>query len=107
MACPEGSGHLKDWTAGGPVIPYDPEIARVWGQLAGAAQLRGRPRPQNDTWIAACCLRYQVPLVTLNTADFADFAEQHGLALLDQHYRPRSQHRMLTAESYYRAAPET
>jgi len=26
-----------------------------------------------------------VPLVTLNTADFADFAEQHGLALLDQH----------------------
>ncbi len=53
-----------------PVIPYDTQIARVWGELAGAAQLRGRPRPQNDTWISACCLRYQVPLVTLNTADF-------------------------------------
>ena len=73
---------LDAWTAGRPVIPYDTEIARVWGELAGAAQLRGRPRPQNDTWIAACCLRYQVPLVTLDTADFGDFAERHGLVLL-------------------------
>jgi predicted nucleic acid-binding protein len=72
---------LDDWTADRPVIPYDTQIARVWGALAGAAQLRERPRPQNDTWIAACCLRYQIPLVTLNTADFRDFAE-HGLALL-------------------------
>jgi toxin FitB len=72
---------LDDWAVGRPVIPYDTQIARVWGALAGAAQLRGRPRPQNDTWIAACCLRYQIPLVSLNTADFSDFAE-HGLVLL-------------------------
>ncbi|HEX4656649.1 MAG TPA: hypothetical protein VH307_04635 [Streptosporangiaceae bacterium] len=50
--------------------------------MAGAAQLRGRPRPQNDTWIAACCLRYGVPLLTLNTADFSDFATRHDLVLL-------------------------
>jgi hypothetical protein len=31
-------------TAGRPVIPYDPQIAQVWGELAGAAQLRG-PAP--------------------------------------------------------------
>ena len=72
---------LDDWAVGRPVIPYDTQIARVWGALAGAAQLRGRPRPQNDTWIAACCLRYQIPLMTLNTADFSDFAE-HGPVLL-------------------------
>lgn len=76
--------HLDAWTAGRPVIPYDTQIARTWGELAGAAQLRGRPRPQNDTWIAACCLRYQVPLVTLNTADFTDFAVGHGLVLLGE-----------------------
>ncbi|MGH3238337.1 MAG: hypothetical protein ACRDOH_34780 [Streptosporangiaceae bacterium] len=52
------------------------------GELAGQAQLRGRPRPQNHAWIAACCLRHQMPLVTLNTADFEDFAEHHGLVLL-------------------------
>ncbi len=73
---------LVAWTAQLPVIPYDTEIAHVWGELAGRARLRGRPRPQNDTWIAACCLRYQVPLLTLNTADFRDFAENHALALL-------------------------
>jgi predicted nucleic acid-binding protein len=52
--------------------------------VAGAAPGRGRPRPQNDTWIAACCLRYQVPLVTLNTADFSDFAAHHSLVLLSE-----------------------
>jgi predicted nucleic acid-binding protein len=73
---------LDAWVARRPLIPYDTRIARVWGELAGAAQLRGRPRPQNDTWIAACCLRYQVPLVTLNIADFGDFAAHDGLMLL-------------------------
>jgi predicted nucleic acid-binding protein len=42
-------GLLEVWTAGRPVIPYDAQIAWMWGGLAGAAQLRGRPRPQNDT----------------------------------------------------------
>jgi toxin FitB len=77
-------GSLDAWTARRPVIPYDSEIARIWGELAGEAQLRGRPRPQNDPWIAACCLRYQVALLTLNTADFSDFAEHHGLTLLSE-----------------------
>ena len=52
----------------------------------GPPSFCGRPRPRNDTWIAACCLRYQVPLVRLNTADFWDFATHHGLVLLgDRH----------------------
>jgi len=33
----------------------------VWGVLAAAASKRGRPRPQNDRWIAASCLAYGVP----------------------------------------------
>jgi hypothetical protein len=37
---------------------------------------------QSLTWIAACCLRYQVPLVALDPAGFGDFAEHHGLVLL-------------------------
>lgn len=78
-----GRRQLVDaWTAGRPVIPYDPQVARVWGELAGAAQLRGRPRPQNDTWIAACCLRYRVPLITFNVADFDDFVVHHDLVVL-------------------------
>lgn len=73
---------LETWLAGRPIIPYDEEVALVWGSLAGAAQLRGRPRPQNDTWVAACCTRHSVPLLTLNTKDFVDFATHDGLVLL-------------------------
>ncbi len=75
-------GRLDAWTARRPVIPYDAPIARLWGELAGQAQLRGRPRRQNHTWIAACCLRYRLPLVALNADEFDDFAEHHGLMLL-------------------------
>jgi predicted nucleic acid-binding protein len=82
-------GRLDAWTARRPVIPFDARVARLWGELAGQAQLRGRPGAQNHTWIAACCLRYQLPLVALNTADFGDFAEHHGLVLLDDQGLPR------------------
>lgn len=63
------------------VLPYSEGVARRWGQLAAGAQQRGRPRPVNDTWIAACCLVDDVPLLTLNRADFDDFAGD-GLRLL-------------------------
>src|SRR5215470_4017601 len=59
-------GRLDAWIARRAVIPYDVLIAGLWGELTGRAQLRGRPRAQNHTWIAACCLRYQLPLVALH-----------------------------------------
>jgi predicted nucleic acid-binding protein len=80
-----GPGHramLEDWLADKPVIPGAKPIAVIWGELSAAATQRGRPRPVNDTWIAACCLAYDLPLATLNLKDFTDFAEHHGLALL-------------------------
>jgi predicted nucleic acid-binding protein len=58
------------------------DVARVWGEISAAARLRGRPRPHNDTWIAACCLVYDLPLATLNVKDFDDFAEHEGLTLV-------------------------
>ncbi|MGH9185245.1 MAG: type II toxin-antitoxin system VapC family toxin [Acidimicrobiales bacterium] len=64
------------------MLPYSDEVARRWGQLAASAQRRGRPRPVNDTWIAACCLADDVPLLTLNRGDFEDFARHDGLRLL-------------------------
>jgi predicted nucleic acid-binding protein len=64
------------------VLQYDEAVAGKWGQLQARAQRRGRPRPHNDTWIAACCLVDELPLATLNTKDFADFAEHDGLTLI-------------------------
>ncbi len=73
---------LGRWVANHGVLEYDVKVARTWGELAAAAALRGRPRPANDMWIAACCLVEGLPLATLNTKDFEDFHEFHDLVLL-------------------------
>lgn len=73
---------LQHWLAPIPVLPGTERVARTWGQLSAFAARRGRPRPQNDTWIAACCLAYEMPLATFNLKDFVDFAEHEGLEII-------------------------
>jgi predicted nucleic acid-binding protein len=73
---------LADWLSGIPALPGDEAVAATWGRLSAAAMWRGRPRPVNDMWIAACCLTYDVPLATLNLKDYEDFKEHHGLRIL-------------------------
>ena len=73
---------LAGWLSGIPVLPGDEPVAAVWGRLSAAAIHRGRPRPVNDMWIAACCLAYEVPLATLNLKDYEDFKEHHRLRIL-------------------------
>jgi toxin FitB len=73
---------MRAFLAGLLVLPYDRQVATRWGEIQAYAQLRGRPRPANDSWIAACCLVRDVPLATFNVKDFADYAEHEGLELL-------------------------
>lgn len=70
------------WLNGVGVLHSTDEIARTWGRLTANAVQFGRPRPQNDTWIAACCLAKGFPLATLNVKDFDHFAEHEGLTLI-------------------------
>lgn len=65
-----------------PVLPGDNVVAETWGRISANAKVRGRTRPQNDTWIAACCLVYDLPLATLNVKDYEDFAEYEGLTVV-------------------------
>ena len=58
------------------------DAAIVWGDIQAAGRLRGRPRPINDSWVAACCIARDLPLMTLNLKDYLDFAEHEGLELL-------------------------
>ena len=60
------------------LLPYDEAVALVWGELQARAQHRGRPRPDNDTWIAASCLVHGLPLATFNVKDFSDLAVSEG-----------------------------
>jgi hypothetical protein len=73
---------LTRWREHVGVLAYDETVADKWGQLQARAQLRGRPRPHNDTWIAACCLVDDLPLAALNIKDFADFAEHDRLTII-------------------------
>ena len=84
---PQFRTRVDAWVLEKPVVPWNDSIATTWGQIAARAQLRGRPRPQNDTWIAACCIDLGVGLVTLNRRDFIDFAEHERLVLLGEELR--------------------
>ena len=58
------------------------DAAMVWGYIPAAGGRRGPPRPVNDSWIAACRIARDLPLITLNTKDYLDFAEHEGLELV-------------------------
>jgi predicted nucleic acid-binding protein len=79
---PRRLASLESWRHQVVLLPFDEAVAVRWGQVQANAQLRGRPRPVNDSAIAACCLACGLPLATFSTKDFADFAENDGLALI-------------------------
>jgi predicted nucleic acid-binding protein len=81
------TGTLADWRQHVVTLPYSERVAVRWGELQADAQRRGRPRPVNDTWIAACCLVRDLPLVTLNVKDFNDFADHDGLRIIGVNVR--------------------
>ncbi|MDQ7910286.1 PIN domain-containing protein [Phytohabitans sp. ZYX-F-186] len=80
---PQRRAALATWRQHVTVLRYDERVATTWGTLQARAQLRGRPRPVDDTWIAACCLAEGLPLATLRAEDFAAFATYDGLQLVD------------------------
>jgi toxin FitB len=73
---------LENWLGGVIILAYREDVARTWGRISAAGIQRGRARPANDTWIAACALSYGLPLATLNVKDFKDFAEHEGLTMI-------------------------
>ncbi|SRR6266498_803021 len=79
---PRNRARLAAWISSKAVLPYTDDVARKWGEISARAIRRGRPRPANDTWIAACCLTFDLPLATLNVKDFADFAQHEGLTII-------------------------
>jgi toxin FitB len=62
-----------------PSDRFDPPCG---GKIQAHAQLRGRPRPVNDSWVTARWLVRDLPLATFNIKDYADFAEHEGLEIV-------------------------
>ena len=73
---------LDEILIGKAVLPGGRSVAVTWGQVAARATQSGLTRPINDSWVAACCLTYRVPLATLNVKDYAYYADTHGLRLI-------------------------
>jgi hypothetical protein len=74
-------GALERWLDQRVIIDSTREVSYAWGRLNGASRRAGRPRPANDTWIAACALVEGLPLATMNVKDYADLVDSHGLDL--------------------------
>jgi predicted nucleic acid-binding protein len=79
---PNQRARLEAFMRGKFVMLGDEDVSRKWGQLAAAARRDGRPRPANDSWIAACCLVYGIPLATRNERDYVYYRDAHGLQLI-------------------------
>ena len=53
----------------------DFSTCEIWAHVTAECHSRGRPRQDNDLWIAATALRHGLPLVTHNRRDFEDISE--------------------------------
>lgn len=80
---PRRLADLREWRRHVVLLPFDEAVSLVWGELQARGQHRGRPRPVNDAWVAACCLVHGLPLATFNVKDYVDFAAHEGLQLID------------------------
>lgn len=55
---------VDEFVAGSTVLVCDSETARQYGEVKNQLRLKGRPLPENDVWIAAIALQYNLILVT-------------------------------------------
>ncbi len=69
---------LRSWF-GERIIPVTEPVAELWGRMAGAARLQGKPLAVVDGLIAATASHHRLIVVTRNTADFKDL----GLSLVN------------------------
>ena len=55
---------VDELVANSTVLGCDAETARQYGEVKNELRLKGRPLPENDVWIAALALQYDLILVT-------------------------------------------
>lgn len=71
----ENRQNVAAFIAGRVVLYVDADTADVYGQVKQGLRAKGRPIPENDIWIAALAIQYDLTLIT----DDAHFAEVDNL----------------------------
>jgi tRNA(fMet)-specific endonuclease VapC len=54
------------------VLPFCERVCWHWAHIS---QQLGRPMPDEDAWIAACALAFNIPLLTHNRKDFSHLSD--------------------------------
>ena len=60
----ENLERIDEFIANNTVLGCDAQIARYYGEIKNNLRLKGHPLPENDIWIAAIALQYNLMLVT-------------------------------------------
>ena len=59
----ENLARIDEFVASNTVLPCDTETAQQYGDIKNKLRAKGRPIPENDIWIAAIAIQYQLTLV--------------------------------------------
>lgn len=73
----ENIAKIRQFAANNTVLVSDTETAEAYGRIKGALRGKGRPIPENDIWIAATAVQYNLALVTRD----GHFGEVDGLLI--------------------------
>jgi tRNA(fMet)-specific endonuclease VapC len=73
----ENIAKIDQFAAKNAVLLSDTTTARAYGQIKHTLRAKGRPIPENDIWIAAIAMQYNLALVTRD----GHFGEVDGLVL--------------------------
>jgi len=60
----ENLARIEDFAANNVVLGCDSATARIYGKIKNVLRSKGNPIPENDIWIAAIALQYDLILVT-------------------------------------------
>lgn len=63
----DNKARIDEFAVRNVVLGCDAETARRYGEIKDALRQKGRPIPENDIWIAAIALQYELTLVARDT----------------------------------------
>lgn len=63
----ENRQHVTAFIADRVILHIDADTANVYGQVKQELRTKGRPIPENDIWIAALAVQYDLTLITDDT----------------------------------------
>lgn len=66
---------VEEFAAKSPVLGCDADTARRYGEVKHSLRMKGRPIPENDIWVAAIAVQYDLTLIARD----AHFSEVDGL----------------------------